>query len=306
LDLLDQYAAKATFFITGNNNGKGEIDNAANPWANIIKRMDTAGHQIASHTWTHQDLSVVTAAQRLAQMYNNEIAFNNILGKFPTYMRPPYSSCTAACQTALATLGYHIIYFDLDSEDYLHDDPTQIQISKNDFSGNLSTSTAAQRSWLEISHDIHQQTAYNLTEYMLITLKAQGYTAVTVGDCLGDPKANWYRTLGGGSVFTSGSVVQVATSSVAASSLKASSTVASSVKSSSVSVKASSTSSVKASSVANASSVKPASSVVSSAAPVASSKVISTDATCGGAGGFTCQGSTFGNCCSTSGCKFSI
>jgi hypothetical protein len=301
LDLLDQYSAKATFFITGNNLGKGEIDNAAYPWASLIKRMDTTGHQIASHTWTHQDLSVVTAAQRLAQMYNNEIAFNNILGKFPTYMRPPYSSCTSACQTVLATLGYHVIYFDLDSEDYLHDDPTQIQISKNDFSGNLSTSTAAQRSWLEISHDIHQQTAYNLTEYMLITLKAQGYTPVTVGTCLGDPPANWYRTLGGGSVFTSGSIVQTSTaSSVAASSLKASSTVASSVK-------ASSAVSVKASSVpAAASSAKPASSVASSAAPVASSKVISQDATCGGTGGFTCQGSTFGNCCSTSGCKYSI
>jgi hypothetical protein len=80
LDLLDQYSSKATFFITGNNLGKGEIDNAAYPWAKLIQRMDTAGHQIASHTWSHQDLSAITAAQRLAQMYNNEIAFNNILG----------------------------------------------------------------------------------------------------------------------------------------------------------------------------------------------------------------------------------
>lgn len=37
LDLLDQYNAKATFFITGNNNGKGEIDNASLPYAALIK-----------------------------------------------------------------------------------------------------------------------------------------------------------------------------------------------------------------------------------------------------------------------------
>jgi hypothetical protein len=37
----------------------------------------------------------------------------------------------------------------------------------------------------------------NLTEYMLSTLTQLGYKAVTVGDCLGDPKENWYRTAGG-------------------------------------------------------------------------------------------------------------
>lgn len=37
LDLLAQYSAKATFFITGINNGKGEIDNASLQWPSIIK-----------------------------------------------------------------------------------------------------------------------------------------------------------------------------------------------------------------------------------------------------------------------------
>ena len=33
----------------------------------------------------------LTRAQRLDQMYYNEIALNDILGFFPTYMRPPFS-----------------------------------------------------------------------------------------------------------------------------------------------------------------------------------------------------------------------
>jgi hypothetical protein len=46
------------------------------------------------------------------------MALSNIVGKFPTYMRPPYSSCSAAsgCEQDMADLGYHISYFDLDTD----------------------------------------------------------------------------------------------------------------------------------------------------------------------------------------------
>jgi peptidoglycan/xylan/chitin deacetylase (PgdA/CDA1 family) len=37
LDLFDQYNASATFFIVGNNNGRGEIDNTSLPWPGLIK-----------------------------------------------------------------------------------------------------------------------------------------------------------------------------------------------------------------------------------------------------------------------------
>lgn len=193
LDLLKQYKAKATFFITGNNLGKGQIDSTAFPWAAIIKRMYSEGHQIASHTWSHADLSKLTTAQRRHEMYANEMALRNILGFFPTYMRPPYSSCTGACETDMAKMGYHVTYFDLDTEDYLNDSPTMIQKPKNNFLGNISSQAAATSDWLVIGHDIHEQTARNLTSYMLQNLQQQGFKAVTVGECLGDPEANWYR-----------------------------------------------------------------------------------------------------------------
>jgi peptidoglycan/xylan/chitin deacetylase (PgdA/CDA1 family) len=89
LDTLDAYNAKATFFITGINNGKGEIDDPGLPWAALIRRIYASGHQIASHTWSHQDLSIITAQQRQDQMVKNEMALRNILGFFPIYMRPP-------------------------------------------------------------------------------------------------------------------------------------------------------------------------------------------------------------------------
>lgn len=141
-------------------------------------------------------------------MYKNEMALRNILGFFPTYMRPPYSSCTSAsgCEKTMSDLGYHVTYFDVDTDDYNQDSPNLIQHSKDWFTGNITAGGASPDTdaWLDIQHDIHQQTAYNLTDYMLSTLTTLGYKAVTVGECLGDPSANWYRdsAAGGGSTTT--------------------------------------------------------------------------------------------------------
>lgn len=92
LDLFRSYNAKATFFVTGNNLGKGQIDDAATGYPDTIRRMHTEGHQIASHTWSHQDLSSITSQQRKEQMWRNEMALRNILGFFPTYMVIPQAN----------------------------------------------------------------------------------------------------------------------------------------------------------------------------------------------------------------------
>ena len=49
--------------------------------------MAAEGHQIASHTWSHENYSQLTTTQFQNQIYWNEIAFNDILGYFPTYIR---------------------------------------------------------------------------------------------------------------------------------------------------------------------------------------------------------------------------
>jgi peptidoglycan/xylan/chitin deacetylase (PgdA/CDA1 family) len=70
LDLLKRYNFHATFFITGNNNGKGGID-LTEPYPNLIKRMIAEGHQVASHTWSHYSLSNITHDLRISQIVKN-------------------------------------------------------------------------------------------------------------------------------------------------------------------------------------------------------------------------------------------
>ncbi|KAF8463595.1 hypothetical protein BDZ91DRAFT_298776 [Kalaharituber pfeilii] len=194
LDLLASHNAKATFFVTGVNLGKGRIDDESTPWPAIIKRMAADGHQIASHSWSHADLSKLSETERRDEMIKNEMAIRNILGYFPTYMRPPYSSCNAACMNTMRDLGYHIISFDLDTEDYLHPTPFEIQISKDIVSAAIQGKDSESTAFLSIMHDIQEQTANNLTSYFLTQLTTKGYRTVPVGECLKDPRANWYRT----------------------------------------------------------------------------------------------------------------
>ncbi|KAF1834234.1 hypothetical protein BDW02DRAFT_579755 [Decorospora gaudefroyi] len=190
--LFEARGAHATFFVTGNNIGKGAIDEN---WAGVIKKMYDNGHQVASHTWSHQDLSVISKEEVYDQMVKNEMAIRNIIGKYPTYMRPPYSSCNGVCQEVLKDLGYVVSYFDLDTADYLNLTPELIQNAKDNFKEGIDTRNDGPYDGdrLAIAHDIHQLTAENLTAYMLEYLYSQGLKAVTMGECMQDPAENWYR-----------------------------------------------------------------------------------------------------------------
>ncbi|KAF4988717.1 hypothetical protein FDECE_14952 [Fusarium decemcellulare] len=195
LGLLGQYNAKATFYITGRNLGKGAINDPTTPWPALIRRMINDGHQVASHTWSHQRLSTLSKSKFWNQMIYNEIAFADILGYFPTYMRPPYSASSEKTNAWLDELGYHITYFNLDTEGYIHDSPNMIDTSKDIWDNAIEGKDPERNKWLHIEHDPVYQTVYNLTEYMLQSLVRNDFKAVTVGECLEDPKENWYRKL---------------------------------------------------------------------------------------------------------------
>ncbi|KAJ3483374.1 hypothetical protein NLG97_g7321 [Lecanicillium saksenae] len=193
LDLLDRYHAKATFFITGNNLGKGTINDPAHSWGRLIKRMTASGHQIASHTWSHQRLTTLSRKHFLDQIHFNEVALADLLGFFPTYLRPPYSASNDMTDRWLGELGYHVTYFNLDTEGYLHDSPDMIQESKDIWDDAVEKQDPKNTKWLQIEHDTVFQSVYNFTEYALQSLFRNGFRSVTVGECLKDAPENWYR-----------------------------------------------------------------------------------------------------------------
>ncbi len=197
LDLLKRYGFTATFFVTGNNVGKGQIDTTA-PWPNLLRRMVNEGHQIASHTWSHYSLNSISSDMRKQQMVKNERAIANVIGKYPTYMRPPFSQCDDAsgCNADMKALGYHRVYFDLDTQDTVHFLPTEMFKSKAVVEELLGQSQRT--NFLAIQHDLVEPSVTDLSPFLFDLIKKKGWKGVTAGECLQDPKQNWYRIPGRG------------------------------------------------------------------------------------------------------------
>lgn len=60
-------------------------------------------------SWAHADLATLDAAGITSQMTQLEDALSSIIGKIPTYMRPPYFSTNALVLQTVGNLGYHVI-----------------------------------------------------------------------------------------------------------------------------------------------------------------------------------------------------
>lgn len=177
----------------GTNHGKGFINDPETPWPGLIHRMVDEGHQVASHTWSHQNLTELHETEVKKQMYYNEIALADILGFFPTYMRPPHSMSDERTDSILADLGYHIIYYNINTLAYEYLTPETIQMSKDIWDEDSERVHDDSRSVLLVEHDPIEQTVHNLTRYILDSIQEKGWKPVTVGECLGDPKELWYR-----------------------------------------------------------------------------------------------------------------
>ncbi|EHY60051.1 chitin deacetylase [Exophiala dermatitidis NIH/UT8656] len=193
LDLLKEANAHATFFVSGNNNGKGAIDQTPR-WTDAIKRMAEEGHQIASHGWSHADLDRTPSDGRKLEMVKNERALSNILNKYPTYMRPPYLRCNneTGCLRDMRALGYHVVSYSFDSTDWMHGN--DLRAMTEAFDGVLQRVEPSEGRMLLIQHDTIRMSAIDLTKHVLERISQRGWRAVTVGECLGDEPDNWYRT----------------------------------------------------------------------------------------------------------------
>ncbi|KAK4446316.1 hypothetical protein QBC34DRAFT_151174 [Podospora aff. communis PSN243] len=189
LDTLKKNNVSATFFIVGNNAGKGQISDPESGYTPIIQRMIADGHQVGSHTWSHQDMNAITPQQRRAQIINNEIALANVLGVIPSYFRPPYTLCDVDCYNDLASLGYHVVNYDVDTRDWENNGIH----SKSIYQSILTQGSSSSSQWLSLAHDVQEHTVHQLAQFMIDTAKGHGYQLVTVGECLGDPPENWYR-----------------------------------------------------------------------------------------------------------------
>ncbi|EUC63916.1 carbohydrate esterase family 4 protein, partial [Rhizoctonia solani AG-3 Rhs1AP] len=157
--------AKGTFFFNGDNY-ECIYD------ANNIKRVKYAydkGHQIASHTWAHKNLSTLTWDQVHDEMWRVEQALQRIAGVVPAFMRPPYGSYNDNVRKAAGVRGQKLVTWDFDSGDSVGATPAQSKA--------MYDKIIAQRpsSILTLNHETHERTAHEVIPYVVPRLQAAGY-----------------------------------------------------------------------------------------------------------------------------------
>jgi len=186
--LLTAHNVTGTFFLNGNN------------WACIYDRADqvraayaNGANLIGSHTWSHADLTTLTATEMRQQLDLTETALKKILGIKPKYFRPPYGSYNDQVLEVLAEYNYNVIIWDVDTEDA---DGASLAYSEEQYDNFVKAHPKGSSHGIGLEHSPYLSTASKLTPYAIKALQAAGYKVVTVAECLGFSKSDWYQSVG--------------------------------------------------------------------------------------------------------------
>jgi len=167
--------AKGTFFWNGNNYGCiYDADNVKR-----VKYAYNAGHQVASHTWSHSHLTTLTWDQIHDEMWRVEQALQRILGVTPAFMRPPYGEYNDLVRQASYVRGQKLVIWDFDSGDSTGSTPAQSNAAYDQIA-NQRPSTI-----LALNHEVYEQTAHTVLPHAISVLQAKGYNLVTLAECMG-------------------------------------------------------------------------------------------------------------------------
>ncbi|KAI9139515.1 hypothetical protein BKA69DRAFT_1040035 [Paraphysoderma sedebokerense] len=174
LNTLDGLKVKTTFFVIGSS--------IANPgMKEVLIDADRRGHDIASHSFSHSNFLTLSDQQIQEEIKKTEDAIFNAIGKRPRYFRPPFGAVDARVANIVKSMGYKIILWNLDSNDFRH--PDDYQAYETAYSSGFSGRTASNSAFISLQHDIHQGTVQFAQKIHEFTIRS-GYQPKSVSACL--------------------------------------------------------------------------------------------------------------------------
>ncbi|GLU46217.1 hypothetical protein Nans01_05680 [Nocardiopsis ansamitocini] len=167
LDVLAEYDAKATFFLTG-----GPV----REHPTTVRREYAEGHELANHTVNHPDLRKVSDKRLAEELSTVNALVRRETGYTMDLMRPPYGATNDKVAEAAEEHGLAEIIWSLDTNDW-----------KDRNAGVVTSRTikGVKPGSIVLMHDIHS-TTIDSVEKTLKKLTERGYTMVTVGQLLGE------------------------------------------------------------------------------------------------------------------------
>lgn len=163
MDAVESYGGHVTFFVLGERISGNE---------SLIKEMYDRGHCIGNHSWNHPNLKNLSYDDVYSQINRTQQALYNIIGEYPTYMRPPYGSYNNTVKSVCETLNLKLELWSVDTLDWKSRDAVSIcnEIIKNTKDGSVV-----------LLHDLYSTSVEGFVMALEI-LDAQGYEFVTLDE----------------------------------------------------------------------------------------------------------------------------
>lgn len=173
LKVLEHYHVPATFFEIGN-----QIS-TYDPGGVLERRMLADGDMIGDHTWTHPDMTQLSASEQRSQLLQTADAIKSATHGFRTCIwRPPYGSANSQVISLARSLGLITIQWDVDTVDWSQ--PGTATIYQRAVDGAHNGAIILQH----FGGGPREETLQALP-HEIATLKARGYHFVTITQMLG-------------------------------------------------------------------------------------------------------------------------
>ena len=166
LDLFSQYGGHATFCVVGNRLEKH---------SEIVNRIISEGHEIASHTWEHKNLTELSGEEAASQMSRVENKLNSMTDGYDVkFLRPPYGSVNGDVKRIAEREGLAIANWSVDTLDWkTRDAASTIETVKNEVKDGS----------IILFHDLYDSTG-SAMETLIPYLIEEGYQLVTLSELL--------------------------------------------------------------------------------------------------------------------------
>ncbi len=109
LNTLAAHGARATFFVVGQQ---------AVHYPRLLQSAVSAGHTIGNHSYTHRDLTQLSAGAVSHEIEQTQSAIANATGRTSTCFRPPYGRTNAVVANEVGARGMSMVMWGIDSGDW--------------------------------------------------------------------------------------------------------------------------------------------------------------------------------------------
>lgn len=108
IDTLDEYDARATFFVTGD---------WCDRYPEDVKMFADAGHEIQNHSDQHPHVKGANVNELISDTKAASLKIKDITGREPTLYRAPYGEYDNSLITTVQGMGMNVIQWDVETVD---------------------------------------------------------------------------------------------------------------------------------------------------------------------------------------------